>query len=56
MFSTVDQAVAGRGLDFVRQAGFEIPYRMATPQEIIDEAFKFTTKTEGLTILIRGKH
>jgi len=33
----------------------DVPYRMATPQEMAREAWKFTTKNDGLTIRIRGE-
>jgi RHS repeat-associated protein len=32
----------------------EVPYRMATPQEVRAEDWKFDTKTDGLSIKIRG--
>ena len=43
-----------RRLAAFQQAGVEVPYRMATPQEIAKDAFKFTTANEGVTIRIRG--
>jgi hypothetical protein len=32
----------------------DIPVRLATPQEIAEETWKFTTQNEGVTIQIRG--
>jgi hypothetical protein len=32
----------------------DVPVRMATPQEIAAEAWKFTTYNEGLAIRMRG--
>ncbi|MGC1491118.1 MAG: hypothetical protein WA798_07060, partial [Candidatus Acidiferrum sp.] len=42
-----------RRLYVFQQAGQKIPFRMATPEEIEAEAWKFTTKTGGKTIRIR---
>jgi hypothetical protein len=40
-----------RRLHAFKKAGIDnIPYRLATQKEIINEAWKFTTKTDGLTI------
>jgi hypothetical protein len=38
-----------------RQARIPIPYRMATPEEVVAEAWKFTTKNGGTSIRVRGK-
>ena len=43
-----------RRLEAFRRASVDFPVRMATPQEIIDEAWKFTTPNDGLSIRIRG--
>lgn len=43
-----------RRLEAFRRAKVAIPVRMATPQEIAEEAWKFTTQNEGLSIRIRG--
>jgi hypothetical protein len=36
-----------------QQAGIKMPYRMATPAEAAKDAFKFTTKNDGTSIVIR---
>jgi RHS repeat-associated protein len=43
-----------RRLAAFQKAGVDVPYRMATPQEVARDAFKFTTKNEGISIRIRG--
>jgi hypothetical protein len=43
-----------RRLEAFRRAGVDVPVRMASPQEITDEAWKFTTPNEGVSIRIRG--
>jgi hypothetical protein len=43
-----------RRLEAFRRAGVDIPARMATPQEIAEEAWKFTTQNGGVSIRIRG--
>lgn len=43
-----------RRLEAFRRAGVDIPVRMATPQEITEEAWKFTTHNDGVSIRIRG--
>jgi len=44
-----------RRLVAFQQAGLcEVPYRMATPDEIDDESWKFDSKTNGQSIKIRG--
>jgi hypothetical protein len=43
-----------RRLEAFRRAGVDVPTRMATPQEIAEEAWKFTTPNDGLSIRIRG--
>jgi hypothetical protein len=43
-----------RRLEAFRRAGVHVPTRLATPQEIAAEAWKFTTSNEGLSIRIRG--
>lgn len=44
-----------RRLEAFRQAGVDIPYRMATPEEIAAEAWKFTTQNGGTSIRVRGQ-
>ncbi|XBB67848.1 polymorphic toxin-type HINT domain-containing protein [Nocardioides sp. WV_118_6] len=43
-----------RRLAAFQEAGVDIPYRMATPGEIASEKWKFTTRTGGTSIRIRG--
>ena len=43
-----------RRLEAFRRAEVEVPTRMATPQEIAEEGWKFTTKNDGVSIRIRG--
>ena len=43
-----------RRLEAFRRADVGIPVRMATPQEIAEEAWKFTTHNDGISIQIRG--
>jgi filamentous hemagglutinin len=43
-----------RRLEAFRRAGVDVPVQMATSQEIAEEAWKFTTPNEGLSIRIRG--
>jgi hypothetical protein len=43
-----------RRLEAFRRAGVDVPVRMATPQEIAEEAWKFTTPNDGVSIRIRG--
>jgi hypothetical protein len=44
-----------RRLEAFRRAGVEIPWRMATAEEIAAEAWKFTTTNHGISIRIRGE-
>ena len=45
-----------RRLYAFKQAGIEnIPYRWATPEEIANESWKFTTENGGSSIQVRGK-
>ena len=44
-----------RRLWALRQAGIAIPYRMATPEEIRDEAWKLTTKSGGTSVRVKRK-
>lgn len=37
-----------------RSAGLAIPYRTATEQEIRSQAWKFTTRTEGTSVRVKG--
>jgi hypothetical protein len=43
-----------RRLEAFRRAGLEIPWRMATPEEMEAEAWKFTTTNRGASVRIRG--
>lgn len=43
-----------RRLEAFRRAGMQIPYRMATPDEIASEAWKFSSKNWGISIKIKG--
>ncbi len=43
-----------RRLEAFRRAEVDVNYRMATPQEIAHDAFKFTTQNNGVSIRIRG--
>jgi len=49
-FFTLDN----RRLEAFRRAGVAIAARMATPQEVAEEAWKFTTQNEGVSVRIRG--
>ncbi|MEX1031440.1 MAG: hypothetical protein WDZ91_15565 [Paenibacillaceae bacterium] len=42
-----------RRLFTAQEAGVQVNYRMATPEEIANEAWKFTTKNDGTTIKVR---
>jgi hypothetical protein len=44
-----------RRLEAFRRAGVDVQYRMATPDEAAREAWKFTTRNEGVSIRIRGE-
>jgi len=44
-----------RRLEAFRRAGVEIPYRQATSEEVMNEAWKFTTKNAGESIRVRGE-
>jgi hypothetical protein len=44
-----------RRLEAFRRAGVPIPWRMATPEEIEADAFKFTTKNGGIAVKVRGE-
>ena len=50
IFFTLDN----RRLEAFRKAGVDIPVRRATPQEIAEEAWKFTTQNAGISVRIRG--
>lgn len=43
-----------RRLEAFRRAGVDVPYVMATPDEIADEAWKFTTRNGGVSVRVRG--
>jgi hypothetical protein len=42
-----------RRLEAFRRAGVRVPYRMATPEEVQEESWKFTTQNEGASIRVR---
>ncbi len=42
-----------RRLYAAQKAGVKIPYRMATPDEILRERFKFTTVNDGTSVTVR---
>src|SRR3954470_21224128 len=42
-----------RRLEAFRRAGVHVPYRMATPEEVQEEGWKFTTKNQGIPIRVR---
>ena len=44
-----------RRLEAFRRAGVDVPVRMATPQEMAEESWKFTTHNDGVSIRIRGE-
>ena len=43
-----------RRLEAFRRAQVEVPARMATPREIAEAGWKFTTQNDGESIRIRG--
>jgi len=42
-----------RRLEAFRRAGVHVPYRMATPEQVQEEAWKFTTQNQGISIRVR---
>jgi hypothetical protein len=42
-----------RRLEAFRRAGMHVPYRMATPEEVREESWKFTTRNQGVSIRVR---
>jgi hypothetical protein len=42
-----------RRLFAAQEAGVNVKYRMATPEEVANEAWKFTTKNDGTSIKVR---
>lgn len=42
-----------RRLEAFRRAGIEAPFRIATPEEIVAESWKFTTRNGGLSVRVR---
>src|SRR5580765_4603712 len=44
-----------RRLEAFRRAGVEMPWRMATPDEIAAEGWKFTTTNDGVSVRVRGE-
>ncbi len=49
-FYTLDN----RRLFAAQEAGMQIKYRLATQEEVTNEAWKFTTKNDGTSIRVRG--
>jgi hypothetical protein len=47
-------ALDNRRLEVFRRARIDVPYRMATLEERLNESWKFTTTNEGMSIRIRG--
>ena len=43
-----------RRLQAYQEAGVQAPYRTATPDEIANNAWKFTTKNQGTSVIIRN--
>jgi hypothetical protein len=43
-----------RRLEAFRRAGVPIPWRLATPEEVEADAFKFTTRNGGVSVRVRG--
>ncbi|MGI8554127.1 MAG: hypothetical protein ACR2PL_25575 [Dehalococcoidia bacterium] len=43
-----------RRLEAFRRAREKVPYRMATAEEDAEEAWKFTTTNQGVSVRIRG--
>jgi hypothetical protein len=43
-----------RRLVTFQKAGIDVPYQTVSPQEALAESWKFTTETNGLSILIPG--
>ena len=44
-----------RRLEAFRRAGVDIPWRLATPEELATEAWKFTTTNQGISVKVRGQ-
>ncbi len=44
-----------RRLEAFRRAGVEIPWCMATPEDLAAEAWKFTTTNGGVSVRVRGQ-
>src|SRR5438105_2570568 len=44
-----------RRLEAFRRARVPMPFRMATPEEVAEESWKFTTRNEGVSVRIRGE-
>src|SRR5437660_115383 len=43
-----------RRLEAFRRANAAIPWRLATPEEVAAESWKFTTTNEGVSVRVRG--
>jgi hypothetical protein len=44
-----------RRLEAFRRADIDVPVRMASQEEIAEEAWKFTTHNNGVSIRVRGE-
>jgi hypothetical protein len=44
-----------RRLEAFRRAGVEMPWRLATADELASEKWKFTTTNRGISVRIRGQ-
>jgi hypothetical protein len=44
-----------RRLEAFRRANADVPYRIATPEEVRSESWKFTTTNDGSSIRVRGE-
>ena len=51
LFFTLDN----RRLEAFRRAGMAIPWRRATPEEVAEESWIFTTTNNGTSIRVRGQ-
>jgi hypothetical protein len=50
-FFTLDN----RRLEAFRRAGVEVVWRMATPEELAAQVWKFTTTNQGISVRVRGE-
>jgi hypothetical protein len=44
-----------RRLEAFRRAGVNLPWRMATEEEIAADSWKFTTTNQGISVRVRGE-